>query len=89
MNKIVAVLSALMLMAGVAMASDFTDKNKMFDVQDQQVIEVDAPYLVQVGDQWFLGTSISKDVKDTAWQEGFILKAKVTYRGTILKLFGK
>ena len=87
--KLLSVLAVSLFIAGSAMASDLTNEVDWLDVEDQQLLELDAPYLIQVGDDWFLGTSLSKDVKDTNWEEGWTLVAKATYRGTLLKLFGK
>ena len=89
MKKLSMFVLGLALLQGVAFAEPAID---WFDnlEGEQQRVEVDAPYLVNLAKDWNLGASVSKDLHGTNSDQGYAFVGKVTYTGTLFKNpFGK
>ena len=63
--------------------------NGVDDENWNHVVELDAPLLVKLYKNWFLGASVGKDLNGTKASEGWEAVAKVTHTGTHLDLTKK
>ena len=79
MKKMLLIALLGLSLATPALAGDFD-----FDTEHNDfALGVDAPYLVEVNKDWYLGSEIYKDIEDTEGDEGWTFLAKATYKGTL------
>lgn len=83
-------LIGLILISTNAYAGHAFDVNNYFSSTynyDQRKNEfgtkLDAPYLVEVHKDWFVGVEGGKDLYSTSMSEGWFSYAKITYSGTL------
>ena len=62
-----------------------------YEVEDKNVpnrfgAKLDAPYLVKLSDNWFIGTEGGKDLWSTNFDEAWFVYGKITYTGTLINL---
>ena len=103
MKKII-LLIALMAFATTAQAGEYykpkkivkkyynttnvTNVTNVDSYENEFGAKLDAPYLVELRENWFLGLEGGKDLYNTDADQGWFSYAKITYTGT-LKSFRK
>lgn len=83
MKKVISLLSVAMFMC-VCSLGQASQLSALSD--EQQVIELDAPRLVKLGNDLYAGVSVSKDLHNTSSDEGVVFLAKVTWLGSLADL---
>ena len=86
--KVLAIALALAFaMASPALAGPAVDW--LEDMEGEtQVLALDAPYLVKLGNEWALGAEVSKDLHNTNSDSGWSFITRVTYLGNWKSFFG-
>jgi len=85
--KALVIALALMFSVGTVSAAEIDWFEDWTD--EKQVLAVDAPYLVKLGDSWALGAEVSKDLHNTNSDEGWVVTSRVTYLGNLGSFFQK
>ena len=85
----------LSIMAACVLSMPSVSEATSFDIekidQYQEMVMVDAPRLIELGADWYVGPMIGKDINGTTSNEGWMVGGKVSYFGTAIslpKLFG-
>lgn len=78
---------AIMLISTNAYAGHAFDVNETnyYDASKDDIgAKADAPYLIKIGEDWFIGGEAGKDLYHTKSDEGWSFYGKITYTGTLL-----
>lgn len=79
-------LIGLMLTATPSYAGHAFDVNETnyYDASKDDIgAKFDAPYVIKIGEDWFIGGEAGKDLYHTKSDEGWTFMGKLTYTGTL------
>lgn len=90
MKKLIMLLGVILIStnayAGHAFdVNNYYDETNFYDASKDDIgAKADAPYLIKIGEDWFIGGEAGKDLYHAKSDEGWFFYGKITYTGTLL-----